>query len=108
MMKITTTEKFDKMFPRHRIISVKELYKKENVKEDIYLGRHESDYYHFLEKNQDKAYTFWALMEGLDNDEEINPIPTMSSMLDYDSIQKTLEKMIKEGKIKGVYAEGHY
>ena len=47
-------------------------------------------------------------MEGLDNDEEINPIPTMSTMLDYDSIQKSLEKMIKEGKIKGVYAEGHY
>ncbi len=100
--------KFTKLFPSSKPVRVKELYKAENIKENVHLGRYEVNFYHFLEKNKDNAYTFWALIERLNEDKDIKPIPPMERIQDYDKIQKTLEKMVSEGKIKGVYAEGQY
>lgn len=90
------------------VISVSDLNKATDVKHDMYLGRYEVNYYHFLEKNADKAYTFWEFVKGVSEDTELNLNPTLEPMLDYEYIDNMLKKMVEEGKIHGAYFDGAY
>ena len=98
----------DQCFPHHRIIAVKELLDSIQINREIYLGRYEVEYYQFLEKHRDKAFTFWTLIHECAEDEEINPLPPDTTLLDYDSIDDMLRQMVAEGKICGAYFEGNY
>ena len=98
----------DKCFPHIQVIAVEELLESNQVNKDIYLGRYEVDYYQFLEKHKDKAFTFRALIHECVEDKEINPISPDTTLLDYDLIDNMLKQMVVEGKICGGYFEGNY
>ena len=83
---------YGKKPPENGVISVSKLNKAKDVKHNMYLGRYEVDYYHFLEKNADKAYTFWELVKGVNEDTELNSIIPHESMIDYDFIDNMLKK----------------
>jgi len=98
----------DRLFPHIQVIAVKELLESNQVNKEIYLGRYEVEYYQFLEKHKDKAFTFRALIHECAEDNEINPLSPDTTLLDEDYIDTMLKEMVADGKICGVYFKGNY
>ena len=80
-----------------KIVMVDDLEAVSDTDSDIILTRFEARYYHFFEQNKDKAYNIYAFTETFFN-----------SRLDYDIdvVEKELNQMVSEGKIKGAYYKG--
>ena len=82
-----------------KVVMVDDLEAVADVDSDLILTRFEAEYYYFFEQNKDKAYNIYAFTETF-----------FDSHWDYDTdfVEKGLNEMVSEGKIKGAYYKGIY